>query len=58
MPKHKFPEAEQRLFHRMFICMKCGGKNRADVVKVKAGKIKCRKCKSKRLRLVHKEQKK
>ncbi|MFH1445668.1 MAG: 50S ribosomal protein L40e [Nanoarchaeota archaeon] len=58
MAKQKFIEAEQRLFQRMFICMKCGAKNRADNVKVKAGKIKCRKCKSKRLRAVHKEHKK
>jgi len=58
VPKHKFAEAENRLFNRVFICMKCGVKIRADNLKVKAGKIKCRKCKSKRLRQIHKEHKK
>ncbi len=57
MPKHRFPEAENRLFHRVFVCMKCGAKNRGDLIKVKAGKVKCRKCKSKRLRPIHKEHK-
>ena len=57
MPKHRFPEAESRLFHRVFICMKCGAKIRGDLIKVKAGKIKCRKCKSKRLRPIRKEHK-
>ena len=57
MAKQKFPEAENRLFHRVFVCMKCGAKIRADLVKVRAGKINCRKCKSKRLRPIHKEHK-
>ncbi len=57
MPKQKFPEAEARLFHRVFICMKCGAKIKADLSKIKAGKIKCRRCKSKQLRAIHKEHK-
>ena len=57
MPKLKFPEAEQRLFHRVFICMKCGSKIRGDLAKVRAGKVKCRNCKSKHLRAIHKEHK-
>ena len=57
MPKHKFPEVEQRVFQRVFICMKCGGKIRGDLIKVKAGKVKCRKCHSKRLRPVRKDRK-
>jgi len=57
MPKHRFPEAEQRLFHRVFVCMKCGAKIRADLIKVRAGKSKCRRCKSKKLRPIHKEHK-
>ena len=57
MPKQKFPEAEGRLFQRVFVCMKCGVKIRGDLAKVRAGKIKCRKCKSKRLRPVHKDRK-
>jgi ribosomal protein L40E len=58
MPKHRFEEAERRLFHRVFVCMKCGAKIRSDLIKVRQGKTKCRKCKSKRLRSIHKDQKK
>ena len=57
MAKQKSPEAEKRLFHRVFICMKCGGKNRGDLIKVRDGKVKCRKCNSKRLRPIHKDHK-
>ena len=57
MPKQKFPEVDARLFHRMFICMKCGAKMRGDLIKVRAGKVKCRKCKAKRLRPIHREPK-
>lgn len=57
MPKQRFPEAEQRLFHRVFICMKCGAKIRADLLKVRDGKAKCRHCKAKQLRPKHKEHK-
>ena len=57
MPKQKFPEAENRLFNRVFICMKCGVKNKGDLIKVRQGKIKCRKCKCKRLRQIHKDKK-
>ncbi len=57
MPKSKFPDAEKRLFDRVFICMSCGAKIRADLGKVRAKKVKCRKCKSKQLRLKHKDRK-
>jgi ribosomal protein L40E len=57
MAKQKIPEVDNRLFDRVFICMKCGVKIKADLPKVKAGKIKCRKCNSKRLRSIHKEHK-
>ncbi len=57
MPKQRFPEAEQRLFHRVFICMKCGAKIRSDILKVRDGKVKCRQCKSKQLRQKHKDHK-
>ena len=57
MPKHRFPEAEKRIFHRVFICMTCGAKNRGDLIKVRAGKVKCRHCRSKNLRKVHKDRK-
>ena len=57
MAKAKFPEAEARLFHRVFICMHCGARMKADTAKVKAGKIKCRKCRRKELRQIKKERK-
>jgi len=55
--KQKFPEAEERMFNRVFICMNCGGRMRADLLKVRAGKIKCRKCRKKQLRPIKKESK-
>lgn len=57
MVKQKFPETDQRIFQRVFICMKCGAKLKADLVKVRTGKVKCRKCKRKQLRPIHKEHK-
>ena len=52
----KLPEAmANRMFKNMFICMKCNAKIRASPDKVKTGKIKCRKCGSKQLRLKAKE---
>jgi len=57
MPKQRYPEADNRLFNRVFICMSCGAKMRADLSKVRAKKIKCRKCKMKQLRAIHKEHK-
>jgi ribosomal protein L40E len=57
MAKTRFPEAEKRMFHRVFICMKCGARMKGDLPRVKAGKVKCRICKSKRLRPIHKEAK-
>ena len=55
MAKQKFPEAEERLFQRVFICMKCGGKIRSDLIKVRQGKVKCRKCQRKAFRAVKKK---
>lgn len=57
MAKQRFPEAENRLFHRVFICMKCGAKLRSDLIKVRDKKVKCRKCKAKQLRPIHKDHK-
>lgn len=57
MAKAKFPETEARLYTRVFICMKCGARNKGDVLKVRMGKVKCRKCKTKQLRKIHKERK-
>ncbi|MEM5798177.1 MAG: hypothetical protein QW703_00620 [Candidatus Aenigmatarchaeota archaeon] len=55
MARVKSPEAEARLFHRVFICMACGARIRADLQKVKEGKVKCRRCKRKQLRQIHRE---
>ena len=55
MPKVKNLYAYDRLYKRVYVCMKCNAKIRADERKVKAGKVKCRKCGSKALRLKSKE---
>ena len=52
MGKARFPEAENRLFHRVFVCMSCGAKIKADLAKIRSGKVKCRKCRRKTLRAV------
>lgn len=57
MPRQRIPEVDERLFNRVFICMNCGSKNKADLQKVKQKKIRCRNCKSKDLRPIHKEHK-
>lgn len=53
MAKQRFYEAEKRLFRNVFICMNCGVKIRADVQRIKTGKVKCRKCKRKDFRPIH-----
>lgn len=50
MAKKVFSEALNRLFSRVFVCRVCKTKIRADPSKVKAGKVKCRKCGSRSLR--------
>jgi ribosomal protein L40E len=55
MVKKISPEAASRLFHRVFVCRKCKSKIRADLAKVMAGKVKCRKCGSRNLRPKRKE---
>ena len=50
MVKKSFPEASKRIFFRVFVCRNCKSKMRADPAKVRAGKIKCRKCGSHALR--------
>ena len=57
MGKAKIPETFKRIFDRQYICMKCHAKIKSDVQKVKLGKVKCRKCKSKELRIKSKERK-
>jgi len=50
MVKRMPPEVVQRLFQRVFVCKVCKSKIRADPAKVRAGKVKCRKCGSRALR--------
>lgn len=51
----KFKEAMDRIFKNVFVCRVCKSKIRADPLKVRLGLVKCRKCKSKKLRVKHKE---
>ena len=51
----KFPEANKRLFERVFVCRKCKTKRKADPAKVRNGKVICRKCKYKDLRPVRRK---
>ena len=51
MVKKTFPEAMARLYHRVFVCRVCKSKIRADPAKVRAGKVKCRNCGSRALRI-------
>jgi ribosomal protein L40E len=48
----KFAEAHKRLFQNIFVCKDCKTKFRAQQMKVLAGKVSCRSCKSKALRTV------
>lgn len=50
MAKKKFPEVDNRVFSRVYVCMNCNATMRADEQKVKANKVKCRKCKRTSLR--------
>ncbi len=51
----KFPEAEARRFHNVFVCRKCKTKMKAPNIKVIEGKLSCRKCGSHALRTVRKK---
>ena len=44
MPKAKVPAAMNRIYKRVYVCMKCNATIRADTQKVIAKKVKCRKC--------------
>ena len=57
MAKLRAPATIKRVYERVFICMKCNAKIRSDVLRVKAGKVKCRKCNSKQLRVKKKDRK-
>jgi len=51
----KFPEAEARKFHNVFVCRNCKTKIKAPNMKILAGKISCRKCGGKNFRPVRKK---
>ena len=51
----KFPEADNRLFKNVFVCRRCKSKIRAPILKVLAGKVSCRKCAAKTLRVKKKK---
>jgi ribosomal protein L40E len=51
----KIPEAQNRLFKNVFICLKCSAKRKADPQRVLKGKIKCRKCQKKSFRVPKKK---
>ena len=51
----KFPEAEARIINQVFVCKKCKSKIKASNMKVILGKVKCRKCSSKKLRPARKK---
>lgn len=57
MGKLRAPATVKRVYERVFICMKCNANIRSDVLRVKAGKVKCRKCNSKQLRVKKKDRK-
>ena len=51
----KFAEAEVRMFRNVFVCKDCKSKMRAPNMKILAGKVKCKNCKSPALRPVRKK---
>jgi ribosomal protein L40E len=51
----KFPEAEKRIIKNIFICRRCKTKTRAPNLKVISGKVTCRKCNYKALRVIRKK---
>lgn len=46
----RFPEAIARMYHGIFVCKKCKSKRRADIRKILAKRISCRKCGGKAFR--------
>lgn len=51
----KFKEAIARLYTNVFVCRVCKSKIRTQPIKVRLGKVKCRKCNSRQLRAKHRE---
>lgn len=40
----KIPASRNRLLKRIFVCKRCRTKIKADMLKIIAGKVKCRRC--------------
>ncbi len=57
MPKTKIEAVTKRLYDRVYVCMRCNAKIRTDPERIKAGKVKCRKCGYRGLRQKSKERK-
>ena len=55
MAKKAMGPAFGRLFKDVFVCLKCNAKIKASPVKVGKGAVKCRKCRSHKLRPKAKE---
>ena len=51
----KVPEAQARKFSKIFVCKKCSTKIRTQNIKIIQGKVKCRRCQSKKFRSVRKK---
>lgn len=51
----RFPEAEIRIFRNVFVCRKCKTKVRTSAMKIRSGKVSCRKCGSRALRPIKKK---
>ena len=51
----KFPQAEVRKFHNVFVCKNCKQKLRAPNLKILAGKVTCKRCGGHALRPVRKK---
>lgn len=51
----KFLEADARIFKRVFVCMRCKRRIKADHTAVMSGKVKCRYCNSKAFRPIKKK---
>lgn len=51
----KFAEADNRMFKNIFVCRRCKSKMKAPILKVLAGKVSCRQCSTKKLRVKRKK---
>jgi len=51
----KLLAAQARIFKNMFVCKQCKSKIRAEPIRVIGRKVRCRKCKSYRLRPMRKK---